>query len=78
MSQKSFSTPSRLTGFTANSLWHRRLSRLHPGSAAALPARVQPRVSAELILHPVVSQRLPLTPLSAPSSRDSLDVCHAA
>ena len=60
-----------LSSFTVASLWHRRLARTQLSTV-----RVQPRVAAELILHPVISKRLPAD--SFAGSRGSLDGFHAA
>jgi hypothetical protein len=45
----STSPRSRLSGYAASTLWHRRLIRTGSSSFS----KVQPRVSAELVLHPV-------------------------
>lgn len=63
---------TRLSSFVAASLWHRRLSR-----ATLSSPRVRPRVSAELILHPVVSNGLPVAAAST-SPRAPLDAYRAA
>ncbi len=65
-------TSARISSFTVTTLWHRRLSRVR-GSGV----RVQPRVCAELILHPVVAA----SPHSGPGRadpKDLLDACDAA
>lgn len=62
---------TRLSTFAMATLWHRRLSRTR-----AAEVRVQPRVCAELILHPVVSHGQQVNPRS--TSKDDLDACHAA
>jgi hypothetical protein len=49
MSTEIHSSGVRLTGFAAASLWHRRLVR----AQALNYVRVQPRRSAELVLHPL-------------------------
>jgi hypothetical protein len=61
-----------LSSFTVASLWHRRLARTQLSTV-----RVQPRVAAELILHPVISKRLPAA-ASFAGPRGSLDGFHAA
>ncbi len=63
---------ARLTSFAVTALWHRRLSR-----TTARTSKVQPRVLAELLLHPVVSHGLPVEE-DRTRSRDTLDACHAA
>lgn len=62
---------TRLSTFAMATLWHRRLARTRSGEV-----RVQPRVCAELILHPVVSHGQQVPP--RPASKDDLDACHAA
>lgn len=71
-SPTSVSAATRLSSFAAASLWHRRLAR-----ATLASPRVRPRVSAELILHPVVSNGLPVATAST-SPRAPLDVYRAA
>lgn len=58
----------RLSGFAAASLWHRRLIR----SRALSSTKVQPRLSAELTLHPVrreTGKPFPSEPRRAADSR---------
>jgi len=72
MSMNSSRPRTPISSFTVASLWHRRLARTQLGSG-----RVQPRVAAELILHPVISKRLPAV-ASFAGHRGSLDGFHAA
>ena len=43
----------RLTGFAAAELWHRRLDR----TESIFNSKVQPRLCAELVLHPLPRER---------------------
>jgi len=63
---------TRLSGFAAASLWHRRMART--GVQAILP-KVQPRLCAELILHPIARER---GPSSFHDTRKVDNVFHAA
>jgi len=63
---------TRLTGFAAASLWHRRMART---GVQAIMTKVQPRLCAELVLHPISRER------GAPAFNDArrtADVFHAA
>lgn len=44
---------TRLTGFAAASLWHRRMAK----TGVQFITKVQPRLCAELILHPIPRER---------------------
>lgn len=44
---------TRLTGFAAASLWHRRMAK----TGAQFITKVQPRLCAELVLHPLRRER---------------------
>lgn len=44
---------ARLTGFAAASLWHRRMAK----TGAHFITKVQPRLCAELVLHPLPRER---------------------
>ncbi len=44
---------ARLTGFAAASLWHRRMAK----TGGHMVAKVQPRLCAELVLHPLPRER---------------------
>lgn len=44
---------TRLTGFAAASLWHRRMAK----TGAHFVTKVQPRLCAELVLHPLPRAR---------------------
>ncbi|HEU5080524.1 MAG TPA: hypothetical protein VFT72_15035 [Opitutaceae bacterium] len=68
------SSTLRLNGFTANTLWHRRMSRLPSGPVP----RVHPRICAELVVRSIVTPRSNLASLPNLQSRESLDACHAA
>lgn len=62
---------ARLTGFAAAELWLRRLDR----TATAFHARVQPRLCAELVLHPLPRER---GTSSFHDTRRNTNVFHAA
>lgn len=70
---KNISAPPRLNGHAVTELWHRRLARTQIGSG-----KVQPRLCAELLLHPVVSQGARVAVPHSLSARNPLDDCHAA
>lgn len=57
----------RLSGYAAASLWHRRLVR----SRALSSVKVQPRLSAELTLHPVRRETGKPFPSDHPRTADS-------
>lgn len=63
---------TRLTGFAAASLWHRRLANTGVRSAFV---KVTPRLCAELVLHPISRER-GVSALG--DARRETDVCHAA
>ena len=71
MSDTTPRSAARISSFTVATLWHRRLGRTRP------VAKVQPRVAAELILHPIVCQRQAVEP-SRSLCKDVLDAPHAA
>ena len=71
MSETSRRSAARLSSFAVATLWHRRLDRTRTS------AKVQPRVAAELILHPVISRGQPAEPLRS-LPKDLLDAPHAA
>jgi hypothetical protein len=75
-SSSSRRSAARLSSFTVATLWHRRLARTRP-AASGSPVKVQPRVSAELILHPVVTHGVPAAS-ERPLSKSDLDGCNAA
>jgi len=63
---------TRLTGFAAASLWHRRMART---GVQSIITKVHPRLCAELVLHPIARER------GAPvftDARRADDVFHAA
>jgi len=63
---------TRLSGFAVASLWHRRMART---GVQSLITKVQPRLSAELVLHPIPRDRgVP----SFDGTRKAADVFHAA
>jgi hypothetical protein len=63
---------TRLTGFAAASLWHRRMART---GVQSFITKVQPRLCAELVLHSIPRDR---GASSLNDSRKVADVCHAA
>ena len=63
---------TRLSSFAAASLWHRRMART---GAQAFITKVQPRLSAELVLHPITRDR---AVSSFHDARRTADVFHAA
>jgi hypothetical protein len=63
---------AKLSSFNVATLWHRRLARTRVSSV-----KVQPRVCAELILHPVVSHR-PSPDAARVLPKERLDASHAA
>jgi hypothetical protein len=63
---------TRLSGFAAASLWHRRMART--GAHSFVP-KVQPRLCAELVLHPVPRVR---GGASFHDGRKAVDAFHAA
>jgi len=63
---------TRLSGFAAASLWHRRMART--GVPSFIP-KVHPRLCAELILHPIPRER---GASSFHDTRKVADVFHAA
>lgn len=65
-------TSTRLSGFAAASLWHRRMAKTGVRSALA---KVTPRLCAELVLHPIPRER---GVSSLGDVRRDLNVCHAA
>ena len=62
---------TRLSGFAAASLWHRRMAK----TGAQFITKVQPRLCAELVLHPLPRER---GASSFNDSRRNADVFHAA
>ncbi len=63
---------SRLTGFAAASLWHRRMART---GVQSIITKVQPRLCAELVLHPIARER---GASAFNDARRAPDVFHAA
>jgi len=62
---------TRLSGFAAASLWHRRMAK----TGAQFITKVQPRLCAELVLHPLPRER---GASSFNDPRRNADVFHAA
>jgi len=66
------SRTSRLSGFAAASLWHRRMTKTGTHNTFN---KVRPRLSAELILHPIPRDR---GVASFNDTRRAANVFHAA
>ena len=63
---------TRLSGFAAASLWHRRMARAR---VQDFVTRAHPRLCAELVLHPITRER---GESSFNDARKVADVFHAA
>ncbi len=63
---------TRLTGFAAASLWHRRMAR---AGTQNIIIKAQPRLCAELVLHPIPRDR---ATSAFTDVRRAVDVFHAA
>jgi hypothetical protein len=63
---------TRLSGFAVASLWHRRMART---GFQSVTTKVHPRLSAELVLHPIPRER-GVSPFN--DTRKVADVFHAA
>jgi hypothetical protein len=63
---------TRLSGFAAASIWHRRMART---GVQSIITKVHPRLCAELVLHPIPRER---GVSSFNDARRVADVFHAA